>query len=122
MGGAIRIYVMPECTATNAMTTVKPSPVLTTTASGPTLLGQAIHDTAHLSGGTAPLTGILTFNVYRPDDATCSTPIVVPPAIPLNGAGSYPSGNFTPTLPGTYRWIAHYSGDGNQSGAEHGLQ
>ena len=89
------------------------SPTLTTTASGPALTGEAIHDTAHLSGGTAPLTGTLTFNVYGPDDATCSTPLAVPPAIPVNGTGSYPSGNYTPTVAGAYRWIARYSGNAN---------
>ncbi len=76
-------------------------------------MGQAIHDTAHLSGGTAPVTGTITFNVYGPNDATCSTPIAVPPAIPVNGAGNYQSGNFTPTVAGAYRWIARYSGDAN---------
>jgi uncharacterized repeat protein (TIGR01451 family) len=88
-------------------------PTLTTTASGPTPVGQAIHDTAQLSGGTAPLTGTLTFNVYGPDDASCSTPLAVPPAVTVNGTGSYQSGNYTPTVAGAYRWIAHYSGNAN---------
>jgi uncharacterized repeat protein (TIGR01451 family) len=76
-------------------------------------VGQAIHDTAYLSGGTAPLTGTLTFDIYGPDDASCLTPIAVPPAVAVNGAGSYASGNYTPTVAGAYRWIAHYSGNAN---------
>ena len=85
---------------------------LTTTAPRSAALGEAIHDTAYLRGIT-PLSGTIAFSVYGPNDATCSTPIVVPPVITVNGEGDYPSGNFTPTLPGTYRWRARYSGDAN---------
>jgi len=116
-GDANNQAVTTQCNDPNETTTVTsipPSPpVLTTTATGPTPLGQAIHDTAYLSGGSAPLTGTLTFNVYGPDDATCSTPIAVPPAVTVNGAGSYLSGNYTPTAAGAYRWIAYYSGNAN---------
>ncbi len=114
-GDANNQAMTTQCNDPNETTTVTSTltPTLTTTATVFATVGQAIHDTAHLSGGTAPLTGTITFTVYRPSDPTCSTPIAVPPAIPVNGAGNYQSGNYTPTEAGPYRWIARYSGDAN---------
>lgn len=76
-------------------------------------VGAAIHDTAHLSGGVAPLTGTLTFDVY---DSTCTTKLAtVSPATTVNGAGDYNSANYTPATAGSYNWVAHYSGDANNT-------
>ena len=33
--------------------------------------------------------------------------------VAVSGNGNYFSGSFTPTIAGTYRWIADYSGDAN---------
>jgi hypothetical protein len=89
------------------------TPSLTTNASGPVTVGGAIHDTAHLSGGVAPLTGTLTFDVY---DANCTTKLAtVSPATTVNGAGDYNSANYTPATAGSYNWVAHYSGDANNA-------
>src|SRR5207244_3728470 len=33
----------------------------------------------------------------------------------VSGGGDYTSGNYATTAPGTYRWIAHYSGDANNN-------
>src|SRR5262249_25616690 len=88
---------------------------LTTTATSSVTLGSTIHDVAHLSGATGSATGSITFDVFAPGDTNCQTPISVPPAKTVNGNGDYTSGDYTPTTVGTYRWIAHYSGDLNNS-------
>jgi hypothetical protein len=90
------------------------APTLTTTASPGVAVGGQVFDTANLTGGTNP-TGTITFNLYGPDDATCAGPPVFTSTVPVAGAGSYTSGSFAPTAPGTYRWTASYSGDANNS-------
>jgi hypothetical protein len=88
-------------------------PTLTTNASGPVTAGGAIHDTAHLTGGVGTLTGTISFDVF---DSTCATKLTtVAAATPVNGAGDYVSANYTPGAAGTYKWVAHYSGDSNNS-------
>jgi hypothetical protein len=95
--------------------TGKPTITTTATPSGPA--GSPIMDTANLTGGTNP-TGTITFYVYGPDDSTCSgTPAAPPSTATVMGGGVYSSAPFTPTDPGTYRWVAHYSGDANNDPA-----
>jgi len=89
------------------------TPILTTTASGPVIVGGTIMDTAHLSGGFGSLGGNITFKVYAPGDVFCFTPTSVGLPVPVNGANDYPSSNFTTLATGTYRWQAFYSGDSN---------
>jgi hypothetical protein len=81
-------------------------------------VGGNIHDTAHLSAGFAPLSGSITFDVFAPGDTTCQTPISVPPTKTVAGAGDYQSGDFATSAVGTYRWIAHYSGDANNNAVD----
>jgi hypothetical protein len=85
------------------------TPALATTASANAALGEAIHDTAVLSGGSSP-TGTITFNLYSASDTTCST-VLSTATVPVNGAGSYDSPPVTPTDAGAYQWVASYSGD-----------
>jgi hypothetical protein len=93
----------------------KPAIATTATPSGPA--GSPIMDTAHLTGGSDP-TGTITFYVYGPDDSGCSgAPAAPPSTVMASGAGNYQSAPFTPTDPGTYRWVAHYSGDTNNDPA-----
>src|SRR6266480_1715892 len=107
------------CKDANESSTVeKATPTLTTNASGPVIVGQNIHDTAHLSAGFGTLGGQITFEVFAPGDTTCQTPISVPPAKPVSGANDYTSGDFTTSAVGTYRWIAHYSGDANNNAVD----
>jgi hypothetical protein len=103
---------------TNECFTVTPAqPAITTTAvAGPVDLGDPISDVAHLSGtATDPdgsaADGTITFNLYGPDDATCSGAAVFTSTATVSGDGDYNSGDFTPTAPGVYRWIASYDGD-----------
>jgi hypothetical protein len=69
---------------------------------------------AALSGGANP-TGTITFNLYGPNDATCSGAVIFTSTVTVNGNGSYSSTSFTPLAIGTYRWIANYSGDANNA-------
>ena len=91
-------------------------PTITTTATPTALVGQPIMDTATISDTPGPATGTVTFTLYGPDDATCAgAPVFTSPSRPLTGApqSSATSDPFTPTAPGTYRWVAQYSGDAN---------
>ena len=85
------------------------SPALATTAggrsSGPR---HTLTDSAALTGATTP-TGTITFTLYAPDSAVVDTETV-----PVNGNSTYTtSTGYTPTAPGTYQWVASYSGDAN---------
>ncbi len=73
-------------------------------------LGDTLHDTALLEGGNSP-TGKIIFSLYGPDDDQCSRGPIFVDEVDVTGVGEYESGLFTPTLPGTYRWIANYTGD-----------
>ena len=105
------------CGAPNEQSNVLAAqPELTTEAQPTAAVGQPITDTATLSGGFNP-TGTITFNLFGPDDATCAGPPVFTSVVPVNGNGNYVSGPFTPTQPGTYFWVARYSGDANNAPA-----
>ena len=89
---------------------------LTTTASGPATLGDDIMDIAHISGGIGTLGGTITFDVFAPGDVTCAIPLRPAPAgATVNDAGDYTSGGFAAPVAGSYRWIAHYSGDASNN-------
>ncbi|MGZ5082176.1 MAG: ice-binding family protein, partial [Usitatibacter sp.] len=91
------------------------TPTLTTQVnSAAVVVGATITDTATLSGGAAP-TGTITFNLYGPNDLTCTGAVIATSTLPVAGNGNYVSGGFLTAIPGTYRWIANYSGDANNS-------
>ena len=103
--------------------------------------GTEIYDTATLSGTATPsnaTNGTITFTVFGPSDPTCAAVSGEPEytsVIGVTGNGPYVSRNgdangdgtpaetndqFTPTVPGTYHWIAAYtpaSGDVNNKSA-----
>lgn len=83
---------------------------LTTQASPAVQIGGLIHDTATLSGGVAP-TGTIVFELFGPNDATCTATPAFTSTVTVAGNGSYVSAGFTPISVGIYRWIATYSGD-----------
>jgi streptogramin lyase len=88
--------------------TVKPSPVLMTTPGAPVAIGTGnkFTDSATLSGGSNP-TGSITFTLTDPGGMPVDTETVT-----VAGIGTYttPTG-FQPPAPGTYQWVASYSGD-----------
>jgi hypothetical protein len=83
---------------------------LSTQASAAVQTGGLIHDTATLSGGASP-TGTITFSLFGPNNISCTGAAIFTSTVPVNGNGSYVSADFTPSLAGTYRWVAAYSGD-----------
>ncbi|HVL28265.1 MAG TPA: Ig-like domain-containing protein, partial [Acidimicrobiales bacterium] len=79
-------------------------------------VGVAIFDFATLGGGDNP-TGTITFELYGPDNPTCAGPPIFTSSEPVAGNGNYQSDSFTTQEAGTYRWIARYSGDAQNSPA-----
>ncbi len=106
------------CSDPNGTVTVTPSvPTLSILASANTIgLGSSVSSSATLNKGSNP-TGNITFNLYGPDDTSCTGTAVFTATVPITGNGTYHSGSFTPTLAGTYHWTATYSGDSNNSAA-----
>src|SRR3989441_1136658 len=96
-----------------AVVVTKATPVLTTTASGSVAAGGQVSDVAHLTLGTNP-TGTISFTLYS--DAGCTVSVFTSSATVDHGNGDYASGPFTANEGGAYRWIASYSGDGNNNG------
>ena len=94
------------------------SPAIETHATGPVTVGDKIHDVATLSGAVGA-TGAVTFQVFAPGDTTCSTAVATLTTstknVDANGNGTYTSGDFTTTTPGTYRWRAFFAGDANNA-------
>jgi hypothetical protein len=86
----------------------KASPTIATFPSGRVPAGGTISDFASLPGGFAA-TGSVTFQPFAPDDTTCVTPIATRVGTVVNGGAT--SGNVRVGVPGTYRWVATYSGD-----------
>ncbi len=95
--------------------------LLATSASPPAYLrkaaraqpaGLTIYDSAALGLGFAP-TGEITFQLFGPNNPSCTGPPIFTSATEINGNGIYRSEQFTPTVSGTYRWLATYSGDAN---------
>lgn len=101
-----------ECGDEGETSTVGRKPTLIGTAASTSIVGNPIHDTATLSGGTPNITGTITFRAF--DTADCSgDPVFTSVPVPVDGNGDYVSPNFTPVAAGSYYWIAAYSGDDN---------
>ena len=127
-------WAATECFTVNPVT-----PALSTEASPGVFLGQPVSDRAFLSGtapqpanpvinltGAAgvPANGTINFKLYGPSTSGCgSLALGFPPAgltASVSGDGTYTSPEFIPTAPGTYHWVAQYSGSSpNTSGTTH---
>ncbi|MBS1877955.1 MAG: hypothetical protein JST31_00425 [Actinobacteria bacterium] len=93
----------------------KVTPTLSLVASSGVTLGGAVNAAGELNG-LAP-SGQLEFSLYGPADSACSGAPVFTASAPVAGNGKYISPSFTPTAPGTYRWVVTYGGDGANLGA-----
>jgi hypothetical protein len=118
-----------ECFTVNPVT-----PQLATTAGDDVTLGNPISDTATLTGTAnkpgspdvinpttpgGPAGGSITFTAYGPDNCT-TVAFTTSTPVPVSGDGTYGPVSFTPTQPGTYHWVATYSGDSpNTNGTTH---
>jgi hypothetical protein len=92
----------------------KASPTLSTTPSGSVPAGGNLSDSASLSGAFQP-TGAVTFRLFGPGDASCSSPIATLTG-PLTGTTAN-SGIVAAGGVGTYRWTANYPGDAHNNAA-----
>jgi hypothetical protein len=116
-GDANNNSVAHPCNSANEQATItKTTPTIATIASAGGTVGTSISDTATVTGSSP--TGTVTFNLYGPNDATCTGSVIFTSTIAL-AAGSANSGPFTPTAPGVYRWTASYSGDANNNAVSH---
>jgi hypothetical protein len=77
------------------------------------------NDDATISGATTQAGGTITFNLYAPDDATCSGTPAYTQQVNVSGNGTYKTTNtaFVASDNGEWRWQVIYSGDGNNAGA-----
>jgi hypothetical protein len=96
--------------AEQVLVTDPAQPQLTSSASQAVTIGGAIHDTAHLSGGSNP-GGTITFQLYGPANSTCAGAPAFTSTVAVAGNGDHISQPFVPVTPGGYRWIVSYSGD-----------
>ncbi len=93
--------------------TIKATPTIATTPSPGGPVGTPLSDTATLTGGLNP-GGTVTFDLFPPDDTTCTAPPAFTSTNPVSGA-SATSDSFTTTAVGTYHWFATYNGDINNT-------
>jgi hypothetical protein len=94
----------------------KAQPALDTTATATAGLTQPIHDTASLTGGSAPR-GTIRFALFGPSDVACAGAPVFEASARVAGEGTYTSPEFTPAHAGTYRWVTTYTGDADNNPA-----
>jgi len=88
------------------------APTLAGQASASVAVGGALTSTVTLAGATPAASGTIAFDLYGPDDATCSgTPVTDTRTVAGNGA--YTASPVTAPHVGTYRWVVSYSGDAN---------
>jgi LPXTG-motif cell wall-anchored protein len=104
-----------SCCGSSHTTVVPAAPGLNTQASPPVTLGGQISDTATLTGGVSP-TGTIIFKFFLPADTNCvGPPAFTSPPVAVNGPGAYTSPPYTPTVVGTFRTIASYSGNASNT-------
>ncbi|HKX66844.1 MAG TPA: hemagglutinin, partial [Intrasporangium sp.] len=113
-----------DSAATECFTVNPVTPGLATTAGADVFLGSPVTDTAtltdlatqpanpviNLTGTAGPAAGgTITFKLYGPDN--CTTLAFTSSTFAVSGNGTYGPASFTPTAPGTYHWVAEYSGN-----------
>lgn len=119
-----------ECFTVNPVT-----PTLSTTAGADGVVGQAVTDSAALSGTAyqpatpvinttgahgAAANGTITFTLYGPDD--CTTVATTTAGVLVSGDATYntPAPQFVSSAAGDYHWVATYSGSSpNTNGLTH---
>ncbi|WP_034260781.1 choice-of-anchor P family protein [Actinospica robiniae] len=117
-GDANNNPVAATACGSETVTVTKASPTLGTTPSASVPVGGTVSDTANLAGSYAG-TGNVVFSLYAPGDTDCQNALYQH-SDPASGDGAYSSGNVQVTAPGTYDWVATYSGDANNDSAVSG--
>ena len=54
---------------------------------------------------------MITFSLFGPDDSKCAAAPVFTSTVTVTGEGAVTSEPFVIQVPGSYRWVASYSGD-----------
>jgi hypothetical protein len=112
-GDANNVAAAGACDDANEQVAVgKVTPAVVSAPSPAATVGDAVAHSISLNGEHSPVTGTITFRLYGDGDATCSAAPVFTSTVPVNPDGSARSSRYKPTAPGTYRWVASYSGDG----------
>jgi hypothetical protein len=112
-GDANNLAAATPCATPSAQVTVgKRTPVLTTTR---TWAPPSASASGVLSSGSGPAgpTGTMTYNLYGPNNMTCSGTPIVSSVRTVAWYLSYESAPFNPSALGTYQWVVLYSGDAN---------
>jgi hypothetical protein len=78
-------------------------------------LGEPIFNVATISGGVNP-GGTVKFELFGPNNGSCSGAAIFTSIIPVNGNGNYASASFMASTPGVYNWVVTYSGDSDHTG------
>lgn len=93
------------------------TPTIAILASPGIVLGGIVSAGVTVTQRVNPVGGAtVLFRLYGPDDPGCAATPVFAATVPLREPGSAVSPPFAPqVLPGTYRWVARYSGDPNNA-------
>ena len=103
-----------SCDVPGESATVAPQTPRITTITAGGRAGGTVRDTAKLTGHLqVPITGDVRFTLYGPGDDTCATPLSTSAGAVSNGSVS--TGPVAVAAAGTYRWIAAYTGDANNT-------
>jgi hypothetical protein len=102
--------------ATESRVVAQATPAIVTLASAGITFGTGqLSDQATVTGLVNPVGAqSVTFRLFGPNDGACSSSPVFTSTVALTN-GSAQSAGYTPTVAGTYRWIASYNGDANNA-------
>ena len=94
--------------------------ILSVTTNATSTSSGALSDTATV-GGPSDTTGSVVFDLYGPFPNTtttgCTTPVFTSAPVAVTKPGTYPMpGSYTPTKPGVYEWVEHFTGSGPYAG------
>ena len=112
-GDANNLGVSSTCGEEQSVVAPASPSIVTNATVTATLPTGTLVDQATLSGFQSPLQGTVTFNVYVPSTTGECAGSLFTSTVPIAADGTATSDPFTPTLAGTYWWVAAYSGDAN---------
>ncbi len=87
------------------------TPTLTTYGSSNTSIGYQVFANVNINGTSVTPTGTVTFQLYKPGDTNCVSPIFSSTVAVKGKSVNSPSS--VAQVSGTYRWTSRYSGDAN---------
>ncbi|MDD5369352.1 MAG: hypothetical protein PHQ40_09715, partial [Anaerolineaceae bacterium] len=94
----------------------KAAPSLTTNPSSGGAAPVTLHASATLSSAYNP-TGSILFNLFSPEDVTCSGTPAYSETRPISGTSASTTSGYLADIVGTWHWTASYAGDANNNSA-----